>query len=162
MQRRTRYTVVVLVAIGLCASATFCWAGMQEGLLAHERGDYATALREFRLLAEPGDTAARFFLGHMYFKGQGVPQDDAQAAQWYRRAAEQSHAEAQYNLGTMYASLLIAQGESLAYIRDQMGHHSIQVIVDVYGHLVPGGNKAAVDRLDDAPQRNLSATSQAG
>jgi len=29
------------------------------------------------------------------------------------------------------------------------GHHSIKVIVDIYGHLVPGGNKAAVDRLDD-------------
>ena len=44
-----------------------------------------------------------------------------------------------------YASLLIAQGESLAYVRDQMGHHSVNVTVtlDTYGHLVPGGNKAA-------------------
>jgi len=36
--------------------------------------------------------------------------------------------------------------------------------VDTYGHLVPGGNKAAVDRLDDVPAatiRNLSATSTA-
>ena len=45
-----------------------------------------------------------------------------------------------------------------------MGHHSIQVTVDIYGHLVPGGNKAAMDRLDDLPAsslattRNLSAT----
>ena len=44
-----------------------------------------------------------------------------------------------------------------------MGHHGIRVTVDTYGHLVPGGNKAAVDRLDDAPaattrppRRNLS------
>ena len=29
-----------------------------------------------------------------------------------------------------------------------MGHSSIQVTVDIYGHLIPGGNKAAVDRLD--------------
>ena len=34
-------------------------------------------------------------------------------------------------------------------MKDQMGHSSIQVTVDVYGHLVPGGNRAAVDRLDD-------------
>src|SRR5262245_2953240 len=57
-----------------------------------------------------------------------------------------------------YASLLIAQGET---VRDQMGHHSIRVTVDVYGHLVPGGNKAAVDRLDDASDvtsRNPAAT----
>lgn len=47
-----------------------------------------------------------------------------------------------------FASLLIGQGESLAYIKEQMGHHSIRVTVDTYGHLVPGGNRAAVDRLD--------------
>ena len=41
-----------------------------------------------------------------------------------------------------YASLLIGQGESLAYVKEQMGHHSIRVTVDTYGHLVPGGNKA--------------------
>jgi len=42
-----------------------------------------------------------------------------------------------------------------------MGYHSVRVTVDTYGHLVPGGNKAAVDRLDDASGatiRNLSAT----
>jgi len=38
---------------------------------------------------------------------------------------------------------------SLAYVRDQLGHHSIKVTVDIYGHLSPEGNKAAVDRLDD-------------
>jgi integrase len=63
-----------------------------------------------------------------------------------------------HDLRHTYASLLIQQGESLAYIRDQLGHHSIQVTVDIYGHLVPGGNKQAVDRLDDAPKRNPDAT----
>ena len=38
------------------------------------------------------------------------------------------------------------------YVRDQMGHASIQITVDTYGHLVPGGNRAAVDRLDDETQ----------
>ncbi len=49
-----------------------------------------------------------------------------------------------------YASLLIQAGESLVYIKEQLGHHSIKVTVDIYGHLVPGGNKAAVDSLDEA------------
>ncbi|HEX7407915.1 MAG TPA: site-specific integrase, partial [Candidatus Binatia bacterium] len=53
-----------------------------------------------------------------------------------------------HDLRHTYASLLIGQGQSLAYVKDQMGHHSIRVTVDTYGHLVPGGNKAAVDRLD--------------
>ncbi len=48
-----------------------------------------------------------------------------------------------------FASWLIANGESLAYIRDQMGHHSIRVTVDLYGHLVPGANRKAVNQMDD-------------
>ncbi len=44
---------------------------------------------------------------------------------------------------------MIQQGESLAYVKDQLGHHSIQITVDIYGHLVPGSNRQAVDRLDD-------------
>jgi integrase len=33
---------------------------------------------------------------------------------------------------------------------EQMGHSSINVTVDIYGHLVPGGNRQAVNRLDDS------------
>ena len=41
-------------------------------------------------------------------------------------------------------------------------HHSIKVTVDIYGHLAPEGNKAAVDRLDDdATIRNPAATETA-
>lgn len=64
-----------------------------------------------------------------------------------------------HSLRHAYASMLIQAGESLAYIRDQLGHHSIKVTVDIYGHLAPEGNKAAVDRLDDdATIRNPGAT----
>lgn len=54
-----------------------------------------------------------------------------------------------HDLRHSFASLLIQQGESLAYVKEQMGHHSIQITVDIYGHLAPEGNKSAVDRLDD-------------
>jgi integrase len=57
-----------------------------------------------------------------------------------------------------FASLHIARGESLAYVRDQLGHHSIQITVDHYGHLVPGGNRAAADGLDDVLSTQQSAT----
>ena len=38
----------------------------------------------------------------MYAEGQGVPQDDAKAVTWYKKAAQQGLAEAQNNLGVMY------------------------------------------------------------
>jgi len=63
-----------------------------------------------------------------------------------------------HDLRHSYASLLIQAGESLAYVRDQLGHHSIKVTVDIYGHLAPEGNKAAVDRLDDILPTHLAAT----
>jgi integrase len=57
--------------------------------------------------------------------------------------------------------MLIQNGESLAYVRDQLGHASIQLTVDTYGHLVPGANRQVVDRLDDEGDttgRNPGAT----
>ena len=42
-----------------------------------------------------------------------------------------------HDLRHTYASLLIQAGASLAYVRDQLGHSSIQVTVDLYGHLAP-------------------------
>jgi integrase len=54
-----------------------------------------------------------------------------------------------HDLRHTFASMLIQNGESLAYVRDQLGHHSIQITVDTYGHLVPGANRQAVNRLDD-------------
>jgi integrase len=65
-----------------------------------------------------------------------------------------------HDLRHTFASLLIGQGERLAYIRDQLGHHSIQITVDTYGHLVPGGNHQAVDRLDDAISKATETSEQ--
>jgi integrase len=64
-----------------------------------------------------------------------------------------------HDLRHSYASLLIQAGESLAYVRDQLGHHSIKVTVDIYGHLAPEGNKQAVDKLDDVLPVHLDAPS---
>ena len=54
-----------------------------------------------RALAEAGDAEAQNNLGLMYFNGRGVAQDEAEAVAWYRRAAEQGFANAQYNLGAL-------------------------------------------------------------
>ena len=94
-----RWDVSAVLLLMLAAPA---WAGYDEGLAAFKHGDYATALREFRLAARQGNASAQFFLGSMYYSGRGVPQDYAESAKWYRKAAEQGYANAQNNLGTMY------------------------------------------------------------
>jgi TPR repeat protein len=78
------------------------WADYQAGMDANNRGDYATALREWRPLAEQGHAVAQYSLGLLYANGQGVPKDDAQARQWYEKSAAQGRADAQVNLGILY------------------------------------------------------------
>ncbi len=56
---------------------------------AYERGDYETALKEWRPLAEQGEMVAQWSLGVMYERGRGVPQDYVQAYRWYTLAASQ-------------------------------------------------------------------------
>ena len=50
-----------------------------------------------------GDAEAQFGLG-VKFAREGPAQDYTQAAQWYLKAADQSHPLAQFNLGIMYAA----------------------------------------------------------
>jgi len=52
--------------------------------------------------AKQGEADAQYHLGSMYNSGEGIPHDDEQAVQWYRKAAEQGHVGAQYNLALMY------------------------------------------------------------
>ena len=78
-------------------------ADFNKGLTAAQSGDFATALKEWKPLAEEGNAVAQNNLGLMYQNGWGVPQDDKEAVYWYKLAAEQGDAKAQYNLGVMYA-----------------------------------------------------------
>lgn len=78
-------------------------AGLNEGFSALQKGDYATARHEWRPLAVRGNVDAQFCMGVMYNAGQGVAQDFKEAAKWYRLAAAQGHAEAQFNLDRMNA-----------------------------------------------------------
>jgi integrase len=53
-----------------------------------------------------------------------------------------------HDLRHTFGSLLLQNGASIVYVKEQMGHSSIQVTVDIYGHLIPGANICFVDRLD--------------
>lgn len=95
-----RFPVALVLSI-VCLAAP-AWADFKAGVDAYQRGDYATALREWQPLAEQGQALAQYNLGLLYANGQGVSKDDAQAQQWYEKAAAQGHADAQVNLGILY------------------------------------------------------------
>ena len=84
MNRLLILPVLLLTLLAGCLS--------QNGFTAAQRGDYATALREWEPLAEQGNASAQYYLGVMYYYGQGVPQDYKTAVKWYKPAAKQGNA----------------------------------------------------------------------
>ena len=76
--------------------------GYENGLKAYQRGDFATARREFQLLADQGDPDAQYNLAVMFAHGQGGPQDYEEMHNLIRKAAKGGNSEAQYNLGARY------------------------------------------------------------
>ena len=69
---------------------------------AFNKGDFVTAFKEWKPIAEEGNASAQFNLGFMYSNGWGVTQDAKEAVYWYKLAAEQKHASAQNNLANSY------------------------------------------------------------
>ena len=72
----------------LCGLASPVEAGFKDGMAAHAKGDFATALLEYRKAAERGDGLALFSLGFMFYKGQGVKRDPVQAYLWFELATQ--------------------------------------------------------------------------
>jgi TPR repeat protein len=106
-------TLSCLVAV-LSLAAVSAGADFNTGLTAYNKGDYVSAAKEWRPLAEQGVAAAQFNLGLLYYDGHGVPLDFAQAADWFTKAAEQDYGKAQYDLGAMYG---IGKGVKRDYVQ---------------------------------------------
>jgi uncharacterized protein len=70
---------------------------------AYQKGDYPTALKFARPLADRGDSRGQSLLGLLYYRGRGVPRDDRTALQWFHRAADQGDVSARFYLGVIYS-----------------------------------------------------------
>ncbi len=89
----------LIAGVALAMVAAPALADVKDGVDAWGRGDYETAVNEWRGPAEKGDADAQFNLAQAYKLGRGVPQDLGQAEQWYKRAADQGHLQANDNYG---------------------------------------------------------------
>ena len=54
-----------------------------------------------------------------------------------------------HDLRHTYAALMVAAGAHPKYLQAQMGHSSIRVTLDLYGHLFPDANRGVLDTLDE-------------
>jgi TPR repeat protein len=84
---------IVAAILGLLALAP-AHAGMTP--------EEVKAFEGFKLLAEKGDRTAQTNLGNCYYKAYGVIKDQVQAVTWWRKAADQGHAQAQFMLALCF------------------------------------------------------------
>jgi TPR repeat protein len=93
----SRLVAVSFFAVLVAASSPVALSQAAQGS-SDERQEFSSLLAR----AEKGDASAQFMLGTMYFNGEGVPKNDAEAVKWYRLAADRGYAIAQVSLGNMY------------------------------------------------------------
>ena len=87
-------TLLLAITLSLSAHAD----DFDDALAAYKKGDYKTALKLWKPLAEQGAAKAQVALGAIY----GSAGNDKEAVKWYQLAAEQGDAKAQAVLAYMY------------------------------------------------------------
>ena len=157
-------TAWLALMLGVMASPAF--AGIDEGLAAYQRKDWATALREFTPLAQTGETVAQSRLGHMYLNGFGVAKDTTEGVDLITKAAEKGDALAQNTLGGLYfrgvgvprdtARALLWFGRAA----DQNQPNALNNLGQLYfiGNGVPKDEAKALDYLRRAADMGVSAS----
>lgn len=91
-------TILKRIAMGMVLALTLALPAaaqdFRKGMAAYDRGDYASAVREWRPLAAEGHADAQFNLGAMYVLGHGVPRDDVLAYRWLTLSAANGNSNA--------------------------------------------------------------------
>ena len=145
-------------------AATPAFADVKAGVDAWARGEFNTAVAEWRGPAVAGDADAQFNLAQAYKLGRGVPIDQAMAESWYRKAAAQGHAQAEDNLGL----ILFQQGkkgEALPWLeksvaRDERRAELVLGTMLFNGDAVPKDWPRAYALVTRASQQGLPQASQ--
>ena len=95
--------LLVLLIILFSLTSNVVWsADYNKGVEALDSEDYATALSEWKPLAENGNSSAQYGLGYLYDEGFGVIQDYKTALKWFRLSASNGNDVAQFVMGLKY------------------------------------------------------------
>ena len=154
--RKLTATICLTIAVFLgsvgCTTTSSDPSDFQKASQAYDKEDYATALREWKPLAEQGNARAQVSLGEMYAYGNGVEQNFQTAARWFKASAQQGNASAQHELGLLY---FIGEGVKQDYEKAvgsftqsaEQGHQDSQyTLANIYhkGSGVPQNLKTAL------------------
>jgi hypothetical protein len=152
MRRLPGIFAAVCIAALSCASPASA-ASLADAEAAYRQGDVARAIAIAREEAERSDPQAQALLAfYLYTK---VPPDTAEAVRWWKRAAEQGHAEGQFMLATQYFyglaipadygeaykwALIAAQSPRLS---ESARNEVLKLMAEIRTRLTPGEIKAA-------------------
>jgi len=158
-----KLTAALIVITCLAGKAT---AGpFEDGVAAYQRGDYVTAMRLWRPLADQGVGDAQYNIGIMFDKGRGVRANATAAAGWYRKAADLGVADAQCDLGTLFDEGRGVAQDSAAAVRwyrkaaDQANSRCQWALGNAYlrGEGVPENDVEAMKWLRKAADQNYAS-----
>jgi integrase len=99
----------------------------------------------------------------IFHNGKGRPRGQNSIRYIYKKILEKAGLRAirLHDTRHTYASQLLSDGTSPVYVKEQLGHHSIEITVDTYGHWIPSGNQEAVNRLDHLSEKHTQSAPQA-
>ena len=105
------------LALALAPAVNARAATFDDGVVAYQNADYASAMRIWHELGEAGDIRAIYNLGVLFDLGQGVAPDPMRAAVYFQHAAQAGHVRAMSNYGR-----LLEQGRGVAKNEEQAAY----------------------------------------
>lgn len=109
-----RAALAILLVVAAAAPAR---AGFYEGILAAQKEDWATAMKEWMPLAQEGNPGAQANIGDLYLYGLGVLGDPKEAFKWHALAAEQGVPKSQLFLAIAYAEGRVVEKDPAAALK---------------------------------------------
>ncbi|WP_167470039.1 tetratricopeptide repeat protein [Vreelandella andesensis] len=111
----------ILLKIYISLTSFNRYTSEEYGHKAYNNKNYELAADMLFIPAENGDIQSQITLGIMYENGQGVPQNHAEAAKWYKKAAVQGSSNGQFYLSLLYKSGLgVPFSPTMAYVLESL------------------------------------------
>ena len=90
--------------------------------------------------------------GFVFTDEAGLPYDSGRATKEFKKIAISTGLPplSLHSLRHLHASLLLMSGTHVKVVSERLGHSSVAFTMDVYGHLMPGMQEQAAERIDEA------------